>query len=248
MGTLKLIVGTVVALCASQAYAATIGNWDGSARSWNGSDFTTINSLMTGTGNTVEANSALTAANLAGDQVYIIGEGTRTLTATETADLLAWVQGGGRLLVFTDSSFTGGASANSILSSLGSTLFVNSAFTNAVGPAQAGNFATEGGPYNIVGQYLTVSPGNLVTVGGGTMLYPDELGVQQIGQGFVYAFGDRWDHNFAAPSAANTNGELFLNIVNGSPPSAVVPLPAAIWSGAALLGALGLGRARRRKA
>jgi len=104
----------------SAASAAVIGNWDGSARSWNSGPV--LVNLMQSRGHTVEADGALTAANLANDTVFVIGEAARAATAQEAADLAAWVNGGGRLLVTVDSGGTGAGSANAILAAIGSSL------------------------------------------------------------------------------------------------------------------------------
>lgn len=173
-------------------------------------------------GHTVEADGAITAANLANDQLFIVGEGS-VPTAGEITDLANWVTGGGILILFTNSNFSGGAGANAILTGLGSTMSLSSGFSSATGPLQGGNFASTGPPYNIVGQNIAVSPGNFVS--GGNTLYGFGIHYEQIGSGFVYAFGDRYDHNAFSPSAANTNGQLFLNIANGAMMSSVVPEP-----------------------
>jgi len=207
-GLLCLLSGNV-----AQVQATTIGNWSGSARSWNQGDFATIKNTMMLAGHTVEANEAITAANLANNEMFIIGEGLFTPNAAELTDLANFVNAGGALLVFTNSNFTGGPAGNGILSGIGSGMSFTSAFVNAVGPLQAGNFATEGPPFNIVGQNLAVSPGNIVN--GGTTLYGVGLHFEQIGSGFLYAFGDRYDHNVFGPNNANTNGQLFLNIAEG---------------------------------
>ena len=196
-----------------EASAATIGNWSGSHRSWNQFEFSSVKATMIGASHTVEADGAISAANLANDDVFIVGEALAAPTASELADLNAWVTGGGILAIFSNSNFSGGAGGNAILSALGSSMSLSASFVNATGPLAGGNFASEGPPYNIAGQNIAVSPGN--TVSGGNTLYGIGIHYEQIGNGWVFAFGDRFDHNFASPNAGNNNGKLFLNLVNG---------------------------------
>jgi hypothetical protein len=197
-------------LLATPANAISIGNWSGSNRSWNHSDFSSIQATMTLAGHNVLADSAISAANLAGVDMYIIGEATSTPGAAELQNLRDFVESGNCLLVSTNSSFSGGTDGNAILAGIGSTMSFASDFANASGPFQGGNFATTGPPYNLVGQNLAVSPGNRVN--GGTTLYDFGIHVEQLGNGFVFAFGDRYDHDFASPNNTNTNGQFFLNI------------------------------------
>lgn len=226
--TIAVVAGTLVATGAS---ATIIGNWDGSARSWNSGDATILHDLMTSRGHTVEADGALTAANLAGDTLFVIGEATRATTAAETADLLSYVMSGGRLLITVDtfgsSIGTGVANGNAILSSLGSSLTFSTALgASAVnGALQAGNFLTEGGPFDIVGQTLSVSPGVAVT--GGTALAGSYVAFEQIGAGYIFGFADNFQNDIFLNSAANVNGQMHINLVEGGAVTQV-PEPSAL--------------------
>jgi hypothetical protein len=233
---------TVSLAGADAALSAVIGNWSGSGRSWNQGEFTTIKALMTTEGHMVLPDLPISAPNLAGVDMYIVGEATAAPSPAEMSVLSDFVQDGGCLLVFTNSSFSGGPGGNAILTGIGSSMSFASGFDNAVGPFSAGNFASEGPPYNLVGQNLGVSPGNHVS--GGTTLYGFGLHYEGIGSGHVYAFGDRYDHDVFSPSTSNTNGQLFLNIAHNC---GVIPEPASIsLAGMALLvcGLLATGRQR----
>ena len=210
-----------------QSEAANLGQWDGSGRTWNGSEFTSIKATLTSAGHVVEADSALTAANLANDQVLLFGEPTRDLTLAEQSDLDTWVNAGGVLLVMVDSGEDDFPQANNILSGLGTSLSFDLANSGVAGPIQAGNYAASS-VFDLVGLTPEISPGHGVNIGAGSSHVSDNiLGVQAVGNGYVFAFGDRFDHNFASPSDSNTNGQLFLNIANRIPEPASLVLVVA---------------------
>ncbi len=249
---LGLALGMLMAVAlAGAAEATVVGNWNGSNRSWNNSDMSALRGAVVAAGHTVRADAAITPAELAGDGVFVIGEATVTPSAGEMSDLSGFVNAGGILLVFTNSSASGVAGANSIFSALGSTL--NFAGTNPVAaPFPAGPFTS--GPTNIVGQTITTSPGNFIS--GGTVVAGSFVNYQQIGAGYVIAFGDRIDHNVFGPTAGTPNGDLFLNILQvAATPQVVVvrhvDVPTLSEWGliglAVLVTALAIGGLRRRK-
>lgn len=222
-----------------------IGQWDGSARSWNGSEFTDIRALMIAQGYTVTADQAMNALNLASYDVFVVAEATVAPGAAELSALSAWVGTGGVLLVLGDSSGTGAAGNNAIYAGIGSSI-VQAYDTGASGSVLAGGvFATTGPPYDIVGQSLSTTLGS--SMSGGTELAGSYIRYEQIGLGYVFGFGDRLDHDFFSPSAGNVNGQLFLNLAargaNGG--GAEIPEPlSALLVGSGLLAA-GLWKLRR---
>ena len=235
-------LGVVLAAGVSAAQAGVIGNWDGSGRSWNSGP--QLVSVMQGRGHTVEADGALTAANLAGDTLFVIGEATRTTTAQETADLSAWVNGGGRLLVTVDSGGLGAANGNAILAAIGSSISFGGSAVN--GALQTGNFLSDGGPFNIVGSSLQVTPGTGVS--GGTALAGSYVAFEALGSGFVFGFGDHFQNTFFNNSAATVNGQMHINLVESKATVDPIPLPAPVAMLAAVIAGAGFIARRQAKA
>lgn len=231
----KTVIGLLAALAAGQLSAAVVGNFIGSSRSWNNGDMSTLKATAIGAGHTVEADEAITAGNLANNTHFVFGEPTVSLTAGELSTLTTWVSGGGILLLLADSGNSGLPALNNIAAGIGSALNWNGS-AGSSGLLAGGNFATTGGPFNIVGSSLSLSPGTAV-VAGGIALAGDNLRVEQIGAGYVFGFSDRSDHNVFSPTNANVNGQLFLNILAG--PGGNPPVPDS--GSSAVLLALGLG-------
>jgi hypothetical protein len=198
---------TAALVVSVSAQAANVGNWSGSTRSWNSSDFSSMKAAALGAGHTVEADGAMDAGNLANDDVFIVGEG-RVPNSAELSALANWVNAGGIALILNDSGCGGCAGSNAILDALGSTINVTTNSAMAA-PFESGQFTTV--PYDIVGQSLMTSPGMEVT--GGMDVAGSFIKYEAIGGGYVVVCGDRSDHNFAAPSANNVNGQFFLNVL-----------------------------------
>lgn len=218
-----------------------IGNWNGSGRSWNSADNSVTRGTMQGRGHTVFADANITSGNLAAYDVFIIGEATRATTVLESSALASWISGGGRLIMLWDSGNSGNPSNNSIMTSIGLSLQASGSaggLTTFVG----GNFATTGGPFNIVGQNLSTTPGTAVS--GGSALASDWVRYQQLGSGFAFGFADRSDNDFFNPTAGNTNGRLLINIVEGG--LSVVPEPSTyLLMASGLAGVMLVARRRR---
>lgn len=235
------VAALLVAAIAAPAPAVTIGSWSGASRTWNSSaNFSNVRTLMTNYGHVVEADEAMTAALLADDQMWVIGEAASVPSAPELAALSAWVHGGGTLLVLADSAGVGGVNGSAILSGIGSAMAFGG--TPAAAPLAGGIFASEGPPYDIVGQNLVTSIATAIT--GGTVLAGTYIQYEALGSGYVFAFGDRSDHNALLTDVNGTtvNSQLFLNLAGGP---GIIPEPITALGLMAGLGSL-MGYLRRR--
>ncbi|MEO8134903.1 MAG: IPTL-CTERM sorting domain-containing protein [Betaproteobacteria bacterium] len=219
-----------------------IANWDKSGRSWNNSHMTTIKAAMTAAGHRVDGDAAITAASVATAAVYILGEPTTAPTPTELEHLRQFVNRGGMLLVFGDTGINLPA-YNNLLAGVGSTITY---VTTTIGTTSAlpdGKFTRA--PINIIGNSLTVSSGN--GTAGGTLIDNNYVRYEQLGAGYVLAFGDRIDHNDVISA---TNIALLLNAVSFaiSPLLPIPTLSALALIGLALLtGAFAAVRLRRSR-
>ena len=245
MSKVRVLLALVATLVASNEVGAQrrIGNWNGSGRSWNNSDMLTVRTTMTGRGHSVFADADITGANLLNYDVFIIGEGTRNVTGAEATALASWVSGGGRLVTLWDSGNSGNPFNNNIMTALGLAL-QGSGSAGGSTTLAGGNFATNGGPFNIVGQALNTTPGTAIS--GGSALASDWLRFQGLGSGVAFAFADRSDHGVFSPNASTTNGQLFINIVEAGSIN-VVPEPSTyLLMVSGLVGLLMIARARAK--
>ena len=216
-----IVLGIVCALvCATGAASlgAVIGNWSGSDETWNDSDFTTIRSTAIAAGHVVLPDSSIDSTTLSGTTHFLIANPTSTAGA-DLGALKNWVMNGGILLVVAGPQSSGVSTVNDILSQLGASMSVTPASTIPIGPLQGGDFATTGPPYNIVGQDLNASQGNVVS--GGSTLYGNGLRDERRGLGKVYVFGEHFENNSGISGGSNANVQLFLNLLA----AAVIPEP-----------------------
>ena len=233
---MKKFIFSLLIICGiTHANASVIGQWNESNRSWNNGSFSNINSILTNAGHTIEADGALTAANLFNDDMFVLAEAARALTTTEISDLLNWISSGGILWMSVDSG-SNSSFSNTILSALGSTLSLSGMASNS-GPLAAGNFATNN-VYNIEGQSINWSLGYTIDLGAnGTFLSANMLAFEQIGNGFLYLSGDRFEHDALGATANNPNGQIFLNLAQRQRTITSVPAPAT--AALLLIGLLG---------
>jgi len=225
-----------------EAQAGVVANWDKSSRSWNNSHMTRIKTAMQDAGHRVEGDGAISAAALKISSVYLIGEPIATPSAEELTLLAQFVKGGGMIFVFGDTGIDL-PTYNNLLAGIGSTIAYT---TTTIGTSSAlpeGRF-TEG-PSRISGSTLSVTSGNGTT--GGFLVDNNYVRYEQIGAGYVVAFGDRIDHNDVI---SDTNAKLLLNLVSFAVgPNVPIPAvsPLGLVLAALLLTALGaVGIARRR--
>lgn len=247
LAKLFILCTAAAAIWVAGANATIIGNWSGSfdngfSRSWNSSSFSQIKNLMTSNGHTVLANDTL-ANSIAAADVLVVGETETGMTASEITALGNWIADGHVLMLFADSGYAEFALQNTILAGIGTSLSLSNVSASPANPILTGGiFATDGPPYNIAGQNLSTTSG--LRVSGGTAMAGEFIRYQKIGDGYVFVFGDRSDHNFFAPSASNTNGKLFLNIVEGT---ANVPEPTTVGLLILSVGVVGLSLRRHKR-
>jgi hypothetical protein len=238
----RIAVSALLGLALSvAAQAAVIGNWSGSNRTWNDASMATLKSTLAGRGHTIAANADL--SGLSEYDALVIGEPGSAPGAADLGLLAEWVNGGGTLILMAESGGSGVPALNTITSSLGSSLTFSSDYAD-IAPLAGGTPFTEGPPFNIVGQTLTTSPGS--SVAGSTALAGTYVAYQSLGSGFVFGFADRLDHDYFEPSADNTNGQLFINIIEatGETRPSEVPEPTTMALMAAGLGAVALLKRR----
>lgn len=247
LAKLFILCIAAAAIWVDGANATIIGNWSGSfdngfSRSWNSSSFSQIKNLMISNGHTVLANDTL-ANSIAAADVLIVGETETGMTAAEIVALADWIADGHVLMLFSDSGYAEFALQNTILAGIGSSISLSSTLASPANPTLSGGiFAVDGPPFNIAGQTLATTDG--LRVSGGTAMAGEFIRYQKIGDGYVFVFGDRSDHNFFAPSAGNTNGKLFLNIVAGA---VNVPEPTTVGLLILSVGVVGLTLRRHKR-
>jgi hypothetical protein len=194
------------AVSAGNAGAGVVANWVGSSRSWNDSHMTSIKTAMQNAGNRVDSDAVISSAALNISSVLVIGEPSATPTAAELALLHQFVLGGGMVFVFGDTGIDL-PTYNDLLAGIGSTITYTPTTIVTTSALADGPFTLS--PWKISGSTLSVSPGNGTT--GGTLIDNSYVRFEQLGNGYVVAFGDRIDHNDVI---SDTNTKLLLNLAS----------------------------------
>jgi hypothetical protein len=228
----SLVTCLLLLVIAMPVSAGIIGNWNGSGRSWNSSEFSTVRNTMIAAGNTVRPDEDLITA-ITGTNALVIGEATGAPNAGELLALDAWLRSGGILMLFGDSGGTGAAGNNAITTALGSTLHQANDFVNLPGTLVGGIFGSEGPPNNIVGLTLASTPAS--TISGGNELADGLIRWEALDSGYIFMFGDRLDHNVNVGGAGSVNFRLFENLAYGvantppTPPTNDIPEPSTTF-------------------
>jgi hypothetical protein len=226
---------------------------NGHRSTWNDPVFfSKIRNVMTGAGYTVGADVDAVAANLAGYDSFVIGGAGRAATATEISNLSVWVAAGGSLLVFNDRDLDA-APLNALLAGIGSSIAYGGATMDQNFYLNGGVFATTT-PNSVAGQFLSGTPGRVVTGGttltaGGAAWTASQksaaeayIHYQQLGLGYIFVFGDRLDHDYFTFGAGLPRTNFFLNLGSytmpsgGDPPGGPVTNETPEPAGALLVG------------
>jgi hypothetical protein len=234
-----------------EASPITIGSFDPTRINCVGCDlpaggsYTSLRAILGGRGDTVVSLPTLSAAALAGVDVFytsLLNTGTGILSAAEQSALVTWVSNGGTLFTAGDisvwrpayNSFLSPFGINETADAVGGVAVVT-AGPNAITNGPNGSFAS----FNFVtgsifgpGAYTT-----LATAAGSPFLIQ-----QNVGLGQIVAVGD---FNLFTDSLRGANElALFLNVLDSSAGAAPIPEPTAmLLLGTGLAGVL----ARRRR-
>lgn len=241
--SVSLFVGVLaLASTAGIGYAAVIGNWDQSARSWNNAHMTKVRAAMSGAGHRVDTDGTI-SASLQGSSIFLIGEPKSTPTSVELGLLRQFALRGGMILVFGDTGIDL-PTYNNLLAGIGSTIAFTTTTIGTTSALPDGQFTQ--GPWTIAGSSLSVTSGN--GTAGGTPIDSNYVRYEKLGLGYVVVFGDRIDHDDVI---SDTNTKLLLNLVNVGV-GFVAQIPAVAFIGLVLVSLLlaGIGArhlARRRR-
>ena len=163
-------------------------------------------------------------------------------TSSEISLLSTWIQAGGLLLVFADYNYNT-SPLNTLLAGVGSTMHYGGTMDQNM-YLTSGLFLTDG----VVGYGLGGTPGHQVVGGtaltqGGSSWSTSQkaaaasyIHFEQIGLGYIIAFGDLLDVNWFGITSTNARGKMFLNVgsyVNPRGGSKTAPTDPAPPSGGA---------------
>lgn len=179
---------------------------------------------MAASGHSVGPDVLATASNLAICDLFVVGGASQSFTSDEITALSSWVQGGGLLLVFSDRDLNS-SPLNTMLAGIGSSIQFGPGSMDQNFYFNGGVFATTG----VAGQWMSGTPG--IRVNGGIGLTRGGAGwtnrqksdaeayihYEAIGSGFVFAFGDRLDHDYFNFSAGTPRLRFFQNLSNFEP-------------------------------
>jgi hypothetical protein len=227
-------------LVGGYARANTIANWEKSARSWNNSHMSRIKASMEQAGHYVLPDAPI-SDQTRNSAVLVLGEPLSAPTASEASLLRRYVEAGGVVLLFGDTGIDL-TTYNSLLSGLGSAIQFTTSTVSTTSALPVGEFTTA--PSKISGSSLNVTSGT--GTAGGSAIDSNFVRFERIGNGFIFVFGDRIDHNDVMSA---TNEALLLNIVAVAaeapvrvPMLGTVPLTLLVLALAAIAG----GRSRQR--
>jgi hypothetical protein len=201
--------------------AATVGQWNQSSSIWaSAGNFGSIYSAASnGLNATIETPEAITAANLANDNFFVVHNPKASLTASEATALFSWVSNGGILLLFADAAAQVG-NANSLLTGVHSNLSFTSDRMGSdfyqVGANMTGNDITSGltGGLGFYSGLILRSSGPNVSLatGQGNFDLNLSLRMQAISLGKVYVFGTALDADYNRSGWSNQ--AFFLSLLS----------------------------------